>query len=83
MPKLVHFRDNCIGCNSCVEISEQHWEMDPRDGKSNLKRSKNKNGVFVCDICPFEVEANKKAGKDCPVGIIRVLDDKGKDITHE
>lgn len=74
MPKIVHYRDNCIGCNSCVEHSPEHWEMSKEDGKSNLKGSEKKKEVFVLQISEVEVEKNKEAAEDCPMNIIKVLD---------
>ena len=72
MAKVIHYRRNCIGCNSCVEHCPEHWEMDGEDGKSVLKGSKGKNHIYVKDISEIDGVANKKAAKDCPVGIIKV-----------
>jgi len=79
MPKIIHFRENCIGCNSCVEHCPLYWFIDT-DGKSTLKKSTEKNGVYVRDILDVEVEANKRAAEDCPVGIIRILDKNGNEM---
>lgn len=73
MVKIVHYRDNCIGCNSCVEHSPTIWKMD-EDGKATLIDSKNKGQIFVKKIDEIFVEENKKAEKDCPVNIIRVIE---------
>ncbi len=70
--KIIHYRNNCIGCNSCVEHAPGNWEIDQTDGKANLKRSCGKDGVFIAEISELEVEDNKKAAEDCPVGIIHV-----------
>jgi ferredoxin len=74
MPKIVHFRDKCIGCNSCVEHAPEHWEMSQEDGKSNLKKSDKRKETHIRKISIVEVEANKKAAEDCPVKIIQVID---------
>lgn len=79
MPKIIHFRENCIGCNSCVEHCPLYWQIDA-DGKSTLKKSKEKNGVFVRDIMDVEVDQNILAAEDCPVGIIRIVDENGNEI---
>lgn len=81
--KILHFRDNCIGCNSCTEHAPGNWEISPIDGKACLKRAIEKDGIFQAEISELEVEANKAAGRDCPVGVIRVLDEQGKDITKK
>ncbi len=72
MVKVAHYRDKCIGCNSCVEHDPSRWKIE-EDGKSTLQGSVNKKGVWVASIREDEVEANKKAAKDCPVSIIKVL----------
>lgn len=80
--KVIQYRDNCIGCNSCTEHAPGNWEIDPVDGKANLKRAVETDGVFVAEIFDPEVEANKLAGRDCPAGIIHVENEKGEDITY-
>ena len=72
MPTIIHFRDRCIGCNTCVEHDPDKWEISTVDGKSNLKKAVDKKGVFVLKVNSIEAEKNKKAAQDCPVGIIKV-----------
>ena len=77
MPKIIHYRNKCIGCNSCVEDAPNFWKISKADGKSCLigskKNEKNEN-IFIRIISEIEVEENKQAEKDCPVGIIKVVD---------
>ena len=70
MPTIIHFRERCIGCNSCVEHDPLLWNISEVDGKSNLKKAIDKKGVFVLKVNSVEAEKNKKAAEDCPVGII-------------
>lgn len=79
MAKIVHFRKNCIGCGSCVEHASCYWAMSKFDGKADLKSSQIKNGVNVITITEGEMAENIKAAQDCPVSIIKVYDDKGKE----
>tara|TARA_Y100000310_G_scaffold329461_1_gene399366 strand:- start:661 stop:897 length:237 start_codon:yes stop_codon:yes gene_type:complete len=72
MVKVAHYRKNCIGCNSCVELDPDHWEMNEEDGKSDLKESKVKKGVYVVEITEFERENSEKAAESCPVNVIKV-----------
>jgi len=52
-----------------------NWEMNCTDGKADLKNSKKgKNGYCMVEISEIEIEANKNAERDCPVGIIKVVD---------
>ncbi len=72
MPKVIHFRDKCIGCNSCVELAPKYWEMSDDDGKSNLKKAEFKRSCYVLKIDDIDLEQNKKAARDCPVNIIKI-----------
>jgi len=76
MPKVIHFRNKCIGCNSCVLHSAEHWQINRKDGKSELKGSvdKNNKGIFVLNISEIDREKNERAVKDCPVSIIQVVE---------
>ena len=73
LAKIIHYRENCIGCNSCIEHCPTFWKMD-EDGKATLKESVKKGEIFVKEINIVDVECNKKAEKDCPVNIIRVIE---------
>ena len=79
MPKIIHQRQDCIGCNSCVEYASCYWKM-MEDGKSELAHSVKKGNVFVKEIMNFEVEQNEMAAIACPMGIIKIVDDKGNQI---
>ncbi len=74
MSKIIHYREKCIGCNSCVEIDPDKWEMCDKDGKSKLKKSDEKKGIYQLRIDEIEKEKAEKASKSCPVGIIKVED---------
>ena len=39
MEKIIHEREKCIGCGSCVALCPKFWEME-EDGKSSLKGGK-------------------------------------------
>jgi ferredoxin len=79
MPKIIHFREKCIGCNSCVEHACDYWKMDA-DGKSTLKRGTYKKGIGIQEISDVEIENNLAASRDCPVGIIRLHTDDGEKL---
>ncbi len=83
MPKVVHNRKQCISCSACAVASPDNYEMSEDDGMATMKRSIDKKGMYVLDIDDAEVAAHKAAGQVCPVRIIRVLDDRGRDITDE
>jgi len=73
MPKIIHYRSKCIGCNSCVEHAPEQWKISELDGKSDLQGAADKRGVHVIDIREDQVAKNELAAADCPVRIIKVL----------
>lgn len=78
--KIIHLRENCIGCNFCVEIAPSNWFMDLENGKAKLRRSEEKNNIFVAEISEPEVQANLRAARSCPAKIIKVIDENGKEM---
>ena len=74
MTKIIHYRENCIGCNSCVEINPSRWKMSKEDGKSNLIGGKKKGKIFQKEIDLGELEEIKGASASCPVNIIKITD---------
>ena len=71
--KITHKRQDCIGCNACVENAPSFWYMD-EDGKATLKNSKKKGVNHISESNdPSDFEDLKEAEKDCPVNIIRIL----------
>ncbi len=73
MIKIIHYREKCIGCNSCVEHAPTHWKISKADGKSCCVGSHQKQeNIFVREIEDWEFEANTRAARDCPVGIIKI-----------
>ncbi len=78
--KVVHQREDCIGCGLCVELAPNNWFMDLSDGKAKLRRSEEKNGLYIAEISEPEVEDNLEAARNCPVNIIKVLDENGQEL---
>ncbi len=66
-------RKKCIGCNYCVELAPNQFQMSKKDGKSVLLKSQDKKGFFTLKINDEGVfEESKKASEACPVKIISV-----------
>ena len=66
-------RNKCIGCNYCVELAPNQFQMSKKDGKTVLLHSNDKKGFFTLksnDELIFE-ECDS-AAKACPVKIISV-----------
>ena len=66
-------RNKCIGCNYCVELAPEQFQMSKKDGKSVLLRAKEKKGFFTVKSFDESIyEPSLEAKKACPVKIIEV-----------
>ncbi len=72
MPKIIQYRNRCIGCNACVEQAPDFWEISSSDGKSNLKQGIQKKDVWIRIITADDLEKNEHAARDCPMRIIKI-----------
>ena len=70
--KVVHQRNNCIGCISCSADCPQSWELDKSDGLARLKGSKQEEYNWVGEISEADLTDNLAAEKNCPVQIIKI-----------
>lgn len=69
--KIIHEREKCIGCGSCVALCPKFWEM-AEDGKSDLiGAKKNDEGNHELEI--KETDCNQDAVDSCPVQIIHII----------
>ncbi|NRR91528.1 ferredoxin [Winogradskyella undariae] len=66
-------RNKCIGCNYCVEMAPNQFQMSKKDGKTVLLNTKEKKGFYTLKSNDYEIlEACENASKACPVNIISV-----------
>jgi len=66
-------RKKCIGCNYCVELAPQQFQMSKKDGKSVLLKATDKKGFFTLKSNENTIyEDCENASKACPVKIISV-----------
>ena len=66
-------RNKCIGCNYCVELAPNQFQMSKKDGKSVLLHSKDKKGFFTFKSNKEHIfDDCDNASKACPVKIISV-----------
>ncbi len=72
MIRIVHYRDNCIGCFGCVVADKNRWRISRRDGKSVLIDGEEKSGIFTTTVEDDEMKALMMAKNNCPVNIIKV-----------
>lgn len=66
-------RNKCIGCNYCVELAPEQFQMSKKDGKSVLLHATEKKGFFTLKSADENIyDAAMEAKKACPVKIISV-----------
>lgn len=72
MPKIIHYRNKCIGCGVCFELQPDLWRMSKKDGKATLLHATKKKDVYVADVNEMSYEVCASIAKQCPVNIIKV-----------
>jgi ferredoxin len=72
MPKLIQYRNKCIGCGICFDMMPAFWRMSHRDGKATLVNAVNKKGISVLEIDKATEQNMKAVTIACPVKIIRI-----------
>lgn len=72
MPKVIHYRNKCIGCGVCYEQQPELWRMSKKDGKATLINGVRKKEVFVVVIATTALDRSKEIALACPVRIIKV-----------
>ncbi len=66
-------RNKCIGCNYCVELAPQQFQMSRKDGKSVLLKAVDKKGFHTLKSPDHSIyETVDGAVKACPVKIISI-----------
>lgn len=73
MPKIIHYRDKCIGCHVCQEMQPDLWRLSRTDGKATLVHATHKKGIDQL-VIPESLRAiNLAIAEACPVKIIQVI----------
>lgn len=66
-------RNKCIGCNYCVELAPNQFQMSKKDGKTVLLHAHEKKGFYTLKSNDHTILiACENAAKACPVKIISV-----------
>ncbi len=73
MPKIIHYRNKCIGCGICYEMQPELWRMSKKDGKATLLKAVIKKEISSVTITEPMVERSGKIVKACPVNIIKLI----------
>lgn len=75
--KIIHDKENCIGCGACAAIDSKNWEMSD-DGKSKLKGGKAVKGKEEKSFPDSELGKHKETAEACPVNVIHIYQDDKK-----
>ncbi len=79
--KIVYDREGCIGVGSCALLAMKFWKMTAENDKADLVGGKmRKDGVFELIIDEKDLHVNTEAARNCPVTVIKILDDEGKEV---
>jgi ferredoxin len=73
MPKIIHYRNNCIGCGICQEQQPEFWRMSKKDGKAVLLQATNKKDIYQLTIHANQQTTSVQIAAACPVKIIKVV----------
>ena len=66
-------RAKCIGCNYCVELAPNQFQMSKKDGKAVLLHSQERKGFYTLKAKDESIlEVSIKAKDACPAKIISV-----------
>lgn len=72
MPKIVQYRDKCIGCGICFEMQPAMWRMSRKDGKATLVLAVPKKKVFIRPVDIDLLSQCVAVANACPVNIIKI-----------
>ena len=70
--KIIYDRVNCIGAGPCAAVDPDDFEIDPKDGKANLKGGHDEVGKFVKIIEADSVDKAMQSVDVCPAAVITV-----------
>lgn len=73
MPKIIHYRDKCIGCGICFEMQPELWRMSRKDGKAVLVGAEEKRETDVLIVNNLLLQEAKVVAAACPVKIIKTV----------
>ena len=81
--KVVFDRKNCTGVAACAIVAEKFWKM-AEDDRAELVGSRNTgDDVWVLEIKEDALKLHKEAARHCPVKVIKIIDESGKEVHLE
>lgn len=72
MPKIIFYRDNCIGCSICQEMQPELWRMSKKDGKAVLLQSIQKKKISQLEVHEFFLHQAIEVVEACPARVIKI-----------
>jgi len=69
--KIVHEREKCIGCGSCVALCPKYFEI-AEDGKAQLLNSKKNPEAGNEELEIEKIDCAQEAADICPVQCIKI-----------
>jgi ferredoxin len=72
MPKILFYRNKCIGCSICREMQPEIWRMSKKDGKAVLLQSVQKKEVHQLSVRDDMVQQTTEVVAACPARVIKL-----------
>lgn len=72
MPKIIYYRENCIGCSMCQERQPGLWRMSKKDGKAVLLQSIQKKKIHQLQIHEASLQEMREVAQACPAAVIKI-----------
>lgn len=72
MPKIIYYRNKCIGCGICCENQPDSWAMSKKDGKAVLLNAAKNKDLYILDVNDAATGTYQFLEKACPVKIIKL-----------
>ena len=72
MPKIIFYRNKCIGCSICREMQPEAWRMSKKDGKAVLLHGVEKKQIHQLSLSPILVERSIEVAEACPARVIKI-----------
>lgn len=66
MPKIILYRNKCIGCGICYEMQPENWRMSKRDGKAMLLNATIKKDIAMLILPQLHGTKIKRIGSCLP-----------------
>lgn len=72
MPKIIFYRNKCIGCSICREMQPEIWRMSKRDGKAVLLKAIEKKQIHQLELSSILMDRSIEVAEACPARVIKV-----------